>query len=137
MPKLRALFLCAGNAARSQMAEGLAHALRGEKVEAFSAGSEPAGKVSSRAIEVMSEIGIDISSQRSKPVDEFSGQEFDYVITLCEGARESCPYFPAQIQNLHFGLPDPAAATGEREETLELFRQVRDRLREIILELFP
>lgn len=137
MKKKTILFLCAGNAARSQMAEGLANALCGDKLEAFSAGSEPAGRVSSRAIAVMREIGIDISGQRSKPVDEFSGREFDYVITLCEGAREACPYFPARTQNLHFGLPDPAAATGEREETLRLFRSVRDRLREIILELFP
>jgi len=137
MPKQRVLFLCTGNAARSQMAEGLANALLGDKVEAFSAGIEPAGKVSSRAIEVMKEIGIDISGQRSKPVAEFQDREFDYVITLCENARAACPSFPAKIRNLHFGLPDPGAATGERNQTLEFFRQVRDRLREIILELFP
>jgi len=135
--KTKILFLCVGNAARSQMAEGLANALRGDKVQAFSAGSEPAGVVSSRAIAVLKEIGIDISGQRSKHVDEFQGREFDYVITLCEDARQACPFFPARTQNLHFGFPDPAAAAGDREQVLIVFRQVRDQIRKMILELFP
>lgn len=136
MSKTSVLFLCTGNAARSQMAEGLANALRGDRVEAFSAGNRPAGRVSSRAIAVMRELGIDISGQRSKHVDEFAGREFDYVITLCESAAEACPYFPARRKNLHFGLPDPDAGGMSPEDSLALFRQVRDRLRGIILELF-
>jgi arsenate reductase len=137
MAKTTILFICVGNAARSQMAEGLANALLGDKVHAFSAGSRPAGKVSSRAIEAMKEIGIDISGQRSKHLEEFEGREFDYVITLCEDARQACPFFPARIKNLHFGFPDPAAAAGDREQVLIVFRQVRDQIRKMILELFP
>jgi len=136
MSKTTILFLCRGNAARSQMAEGLANALLGDKVQAFSAGSEPAGKVSSRAIEAMKELGIDISGQRSKHLDEFEGREFDYVVTLCETDGEACPYFPARLKNLHLPFPDPAAMVGSREETLAGFRQVRDQIRQSLLELF-
>ena len=136
MAKTKILFLCVGNAARSQMAEGLANALLGEKVQAFSAGSRPAGRVSSRAIKVMKEIGIDISGQRSKHLDEFQGQEFDYVITLCETDGDACPYFPARLKNLHLPFPDPAAMVGSREETLAGFRQVRDQIRQSLFELF-
>ena len=136
MQKLTVLFLCVGNAARSQMAEGLANALFGDKVEAFSAGNRPAGQVSVRAIEVMKEIGIDLSGHRSKHLDEFTGREFDYVLTLCEEDDDACPYFPARLKNLHLPFPDPAAAVGSREETLAVFRQVRDQIRQSLLELF-
>jgi arsenate reductase len=136
MAKITVLFLCVGNAARSQMAEGLANALLGDKVQAFSAGNAPAGRVSARAVEVMKEIGIDISGQRSKHLNEFQGREFDYVITLCETDGESCPYFPARLKNLHLPLPDPGAASGSREETLVIFRRVRDQIRQSLLELF-
>jgi arsenate reductase (thioredoxin) len=123
------LFLCTENACRSQMAEGLVnHDLAG-KVRAFSAGVRPS-RVNPRAIQVMAELGIDISRHRSKSVDDLSGEQFDLVITVCDNAAKQCPMFPGQAKVLHVGFPDPATATGTEEEILAVFRAVRDDLRE-------
>src|SRR5271165_2074962 len=109
MTKKRVLVLCTGNSARSQMGEGLFRAEGGEGFEAFSAGTKP-GFVRQEAIAVMKEIGIDISNHRSKPVDEFSGQAFDYVVTVCDDARDNCPVFPGGSERIHWSVGDPAAA---------------------------
>jgi len=135
MSKKRILFLCTGNSARSQMAEGLVNHFSGERWEAFSAGTEPSGYVHPLAIRAMAELGIDIAAQRSKSADEFRGAEFDQVITVCDSAAANCPVWlgspVGQIANLPF--LDPAAATGSEVERLEVFRQVRDSLRQGIL----
>jgi arsenate reductase len=124
----KVLFLCTENACRSQMAEGLVnHDLAG-KVIAFSAGVRPS-QVNPRAIQVMSELGIDISQQRSKSVDNLKGEQFDLVITVCDRAAGECPLFPGNTEIMHVGFPDPAQATGTEEEILTVFRQVRDDLR--------
>jgi arsenate reductase len=128
MEKKRVLILCTGNSARSQMAEGLLRHDAGERFDVVSAGTKP-GTVRPEAIAVMSEIGIDISGHRSKHVDEFAGQRFDYVITVCDHARESCPVFFGTAQQLHRSFDDPAAGTGNEEKRLALFRRVRDELR--------
>jgi arsenate reductase len=126
---LKVLFLCTENACRSQMAEGLAnHDLSGQ-VQAFSAGIRPS-RVNPRAIQVMAELGIDISQHRSKSVDELAGEHFDLVITVCDQAAEQCPLFPGETEVMHVGFPDPAKATGTEAEILTVFRWVRDGLRE-------
>ena len=125
----RVLILCTGNSARSQMAEGLLRQEGGALFEAVSAGVEPSF-VRPQAIEVMREIGIDISQQRSKSVDEFAGQEFDYVITVCDNANDRCPSFPGKTQRLHWPFEDPAAVTGNEEAKLAVFRRVRDEIRD-------
>ena len=130
--KKKILFLCTGNSARSQMAEGLMRHLRNKEYEVFSAGSEPKG-VNSLAVEVMKEIGIDISRQRSKHLDEYGEEEFDYIVTLCDDAAKTCPLFPGEGRRMHKGFPDPAAAEGSREERLAAFRKVRDELKNYIL----
>ena len=131
---LKVLFLCTENACRSQMAEGLVnHYLAGE-AKAFSAGVAP-GKVNPNAIRVMAELGIDISQHRSKPVSEFEGQEFDLVITVCDRAREQCPFFPGTGRKIHVSFPDPGQATGSEKEILAVFRRVRDGMKEKILPL--
>ena len=124
--RTRVLFLCVHNSARSQMAEGLLRAWAGDRFEAFSAGSEIA-EVRPLAIEAMNETGIDISGQRSKTTEAFQGHEFDYVITVCDDAKEACPYFPGGRQ-LHWSFDDPSAATGPRDVQLEVFRRVRDEI---------
>ena len=126
--KQRVLSLCTGNSARSQMAEGLLRHDAGERFEVASAGTRPSS-VRPEAIAVMRELGIDISGQRSKHVDVFEGQGFDYVITVCDNARESCPVFFGAAKRLHHDFEDPAAFTGCEEERLALFRRVRDELR--------
>jgi len=126
--KKRVLILCTGNSARSQMAEGLFRET-GESCEVFSAGTKPSA-VRPEAIAVMSEIGIDISRHRSKSVDEFIGQEFDYIITVCDHAKELCPVFPGGTKHLHWSLGDPAAAQGSEEERRAAFRGIRDELHE-------
>lgn len=126
--KKRVLILCTGNSARSQMAEGLLRHDGGEAFEAFSAGTKPS-HVRPEAITTMLELGIDISSHRSKSVDEMLGQEFDYVITVCDNARESCPVFPAQTKRLHWSFDDPAGVEGDEAERLTVFRRVRDEIR--------
>jgi arsenate reductase len=123
------LILCTGNSARSQMAEGLLRQQGGDQFEVFSAGMEP-GRVNPLAIEAMREIGIDISDHRSKSVDEFIGQEFDYVITVCDKAKESCPIFPGKAQRIHWSIDDPAAAEGDKAIRLAIFRRLRDEIRE-------
>jgi arsenate reductase len=129
------LFVCTHNASRSQMAEGFLRRLGGSAYEAASAGTEP-GELHPLAVAVMAEEGIDISGQRAKSVDDFVQQQFDYVITLCDDANESCPIFPNARHRLHWSFPDPSAASGTREERLAVFRTVRDgikaRLKEIV-----
>ncbi len=133
MNKKRVLFLCTSNSARSQMAEGLVNHFLGDRWEAFSAGIEPARHVHPLAVQAMAELGIDISAQRPKSVDEFRGAEFDLVITVCYHAAESCPLWLGPGQVKHMGFPDPAAASGSEAERLEVFRQVRDSLRQEVL----
>jgi arsenate reductase len=124
----RILFICTGNTARSQMAEGLARSLAAPGVEVASAGTKPNPKgVHRLAIEMLREKGIDASAQRSKHVDELQG-EFDYVITLCDSAAQECPTFPARRARLHWGLTDPAAAGSDPERQRALFREIRDEI---------
>ena len=125
--KQRVLVLCTGNSARSQMAEGLLRAFAGDRYEVRSAGTHP-GAVRKEAVAVMAELGIDISAHRSKSVREFEGESFDYVITVCDAARDSCPVFPGPAKRLHWSFPDPAAVTGDEAERLTAFRKVRDGL---------
>jgi len=127
--KQRVLILCTGNSARSQLAEGLLRHLAGDEFEAFSAGVAPT-TVRPEAIEVLAEIGVDISKHRSKSVEEFLGQEFDYVITVCDNANEHCPVFPGQTKRIHWSFTDPAAVQGDRELRLATFRTVRDQIAE-------
>lgn len=126
--KKRVLILCTGNSARSHMAEGLLRHDAGERFEVESAGTK-ASFVRPEAIAVMRELQIDISVHRSKNVNEFDGQRFDYVITVCDNARESCPVFFGNAQKLHHDFEDPAAVTGSEEQRLTVFRRVRDELR--------
>jgi len=129
----RVLFICTKNSSRSQMAEALInHDLAG-KFEAFSAGMDPSS-VHPLAIDVMKELGIDISSQRSKGLDEFAGQKFDYVITLCSQADEACPVFLGGTKKIHMGFPNPTIKTETGEEGIELFRKVRDQMRARLVE---
>jgi arsenate reductase len=123
----RVLFLCTQNSARSQMAEGLLRARGGSRYEAFSAGTE-ATAVRPEALQVMAELGIDISGQRSKRLDRYLGDAFDWVITVCDRARESCPVFPGATQSLHWDFDDPAAVDGADEVRLAAFRRIRDEI---------
>lgn len=123
--KERILILCTGNSARSQMAEGLLRAMAGERFEVMSAGTKPS-QVNPLAIQVMQERGIDIRQQRSKHLNEFLQQPFDYVITVCDAAAEVCPVFPGRAKRIHWSFPDPAAAQGTEQDRLHVFRQVRD-----------
>jgi arsenate reductase len=111
------------------MAEGLLRQLAGDRFEVFSAGTE-VSSVRPEAVDVMGELGIDISAQRSKSVDEFAGQQFAWVITVCDRARESCPYFPGAEQTAHWGFDDPAGAEGTDQERTQVFRRVRDEIRD-------
>ncbi|HZN01282.1 MAG TPA: arsenate reductase ArsC [Pyrinomonadaceae bacterium] len=126
--KQRVLILCTGNSARSQMAEGLLREMSGDRYDVASAGVAPS-HVRPEAIAAMKEIGIDISSHRSKSVAEFVDQEFDFVITVCDNANEQCPVFPGRTQRIHWSFEDPAAAEGDVEERLRVFRRVRDEIR--------
>jgi len=125
---VKVLILCTGNSARSQMAEGLLRHGAGNVCEVFSAGTKPS-QVRPEAIAVMREVGIDISGHRSKSVEEFAGQDFDYVITVCDNAKQGCPVFPAKTKRIHWSVEDPAAAQGSEQERLTAFRRVRDELR--------
>ena len=127
----RVLFLCTGNSCRSQMAEGWLRHLAGDRFNVASAGTRPAG-LHPDALRVMHEAGVDIADHRSKNVSEFLQQPFDFVITVCDSAKEACPYFPGEVQRLHWSFPDPAAATGTQEERLAVFRQVREQIGERI-----
>ena len=131
----RVLILCTGNSARSQMAEGLLRHDSGERFTVESAGTKPS-TVRPEAIAVMKEVGIDTSSHRSKHVDEFADQNFDYVLTVCDNAKESCPVFLGKATRLHHSFNDPAAVEGAEEKRLGAFRKVRDELR-AYLKRFP
>jgi arsenate reductase (thioredoxin) len=122
------LILCTGNSARSQMAEGLMRRAVGDRFEVASAGTKPS-TVRPEAIAVMGEIGIDISSHRSKSVDEFAGHEFAYVITVCDNANTACPIFPGATKRLHWPFEDPAAVQGSEEERKAAFRSARDQIK--------
>ncbi|MDP2674337.1 MAG: arsenate reductase ArsC [Dehalococcoidia bacterium] len=124
----RVLFVCTGNRARSQMAEGLLRHLAGDRFEVHSAGTQPKG-LAERTVEVMREIGIDVSGQRSKHVDVYAGQRFDYVITVCDSARQSCPVFPGGGERIHWDVEDPLHAEMRGASTLQAFREARDELR--------
>ena len=125
--KPKVLFLCTGNSARSQMAEGYLRHVAGDQFEPLSAGIEPKG-LNPLAVEAMNEIGIDISHQNSKDVVSFLGQYIPYIVTVCDNARERCPIFPRSFKFLHWSFDDPAAAQGSREEKLAVFRRVRDEI---------
>jgi arsenate reductase len=127
MTKKMLLVLCTGNSARSQMAEGLLRHEGGDRFDVISAGTKPT-RVRSEAIAVMGEIGIDISAHRSKSVDEFVGQDLEYVITVCDNAKETCPVFPGTVKRLHWAFEDPAAVDGPEHVRLAAFRKVRDQI---------
>ena len=128
---MKVLFICTGNSCRSQMAEGWARHLKGDVIDAYSAGIQPAG-LSSRAVKAMAEVGIDISCQTSKHVDELAGIDFDYVVTLCDYAKEHCPVFPGKTKHIHRAFEDPAAAWGSEEKILAAFCRTRDDIRNFI-----
>ncbi len=133
----RVLFLCTGNSCRSQMAEGWARALHGDRLEAHSAGTAPHG-LDPRAVRVMAEAGIDIAGARAKPVDELLHLAFDLVVTVCDDARESCPVFPGRARVVHRGFDDPPALAREaatQEEALAPYRRVRDEIRRLVEDL--
>ena len=125
----KVLVLCTGNSCRSQIAEGYLRHFAGNKAEVFSAGVETHG-VNPRAIQVMKEDGIDISHHTSNNVREYMNIDFDYVITVCDNAKERCPYFPSKAKQLHYNFPDPAKATGTEEQIMNEFRSVRDQIKE-------
>ena len=131
MEKRRVLILCTGNSARSQMAEGLFRHAGGDRYEVFSAGTHPS-TVRLEAIAVLAEIGIDISGQRSKSVDEFVTQPLNLVITVCDNAKESCPVFPGRTERLHWPFDDPANLEGTEEQRKAAFRKVRDQIKQRI-----
>ena len=132
--KLKVLFLCTGNSCRSQMAEGWVNHLLSDRVEAYSAGTRPSA-VNSKAVQVMREAGVDISRQTSKSVDEFLEKPVDLLITLCDHAKETCPFFPGAKRKVHKGFEDPAEAKGTEREILDVFRKVRDRIKDEIIAL--
>ena len=123
------LVLCTGNSCRSQIAEGFLRKYAGEKAAVYSAGVETHG-VNPRAISIMNEVGIDISNHTSNNVNEYTNINFDFVITVCDNAKERCPYFPTNAEKFHYNFPDPAKATGTDEEIREQFRIVRNEIRE-------
>ena len=126
--KKKVLFLCTHNSCRSQMAEGIVNHDLGDSFEAYSAGTE-ATRVNPLAVRVLAELGIDISGHCSKTLDEFAGERFDYVITLCGSANEQCPLFFGGVKRIHIGFDDPSQVTGTAEEIMTEFRRVRDEIR--------
>jgi len=134
---VKILFLCTGNSCRSQMAEGWARHLRADSIEAYSAGVETHG-LNPFAVKVMAEAGVDISAQRSKHVEELQGVAFDYVVTVCGLAHEHCPVFPGTIKVMHVGFDDPPAlamAAANEDEAMEIYRRVRDEIRDFVMTL--
>ena len=125
--KPKVLFLCTGNSARSQMAEGYLRHIAGDRFDVVSAGTEPKG-LNPLAIRAMCEIGIDISHQHSKDVRDFAASSIQFVVTVCANAQQRCPIFPSTIKNLHWDLDDPAAAQGDEDARLQVFRRVRDEI---------
>ena len=137
MQMLKILFLCTGNSCRSQMAEGWARHLKADKIEAYSAGIETHG-LNPNAVQVMAEAGVDMTSQKSQHVDEFKHVEFDYVVTVCDNAAESCPAFSRSAQVIHHAFDDPprlASAAASEEEGLAAYRRVRDEIRDYVASL--
>jgi arsenate reductase (thioredoxin) len=133
--KKKVLFLCTHNSCRSQMVEGLINHYLGDRFEAFSAGTE-ATRVNPLAIQVLAELGIDISGHRSKTLGEFAGEKFDYVITLCGDANEKCPLFFGGVERIHLGFSDPSRTLGSEEEIMADFRRVRDEIKTTLLKFF-
>jgi len=131
MARKRVLFLCTGNSCRSQMAEGFLRHLAGDKFEVFSAGVKPT-QVNPLAVKVMAEVGIDISKHKSKSAMEFIGQQFDYVVTVCDNAKQICPVFPGKYEKIHWDLEDPAEVRGGEEERMVVFREIRDKIKQKI-----
>ena len=129
--KIKVLFLCTGNSCRSQIAEGWARHLKGDVIDAYSAGVLPVG-LSKRAIEVMAEAGVDISSQWSKHVDDLKDIDFDYVVTVCDNARESCPVFPRKTKCIHKAFEDPTFMNGTERQIKEAFVKLREQMKEFI-----
>jgi arsenate reductase len=129
MDKIKILVLCTGNSCRSQIADGYLKYFSGEKADVYSAGVETHG-VNPRAIATMKEDGIDISNHTSNHIDEYRNIDFDFVITVCDNAKERCPYFPTKAKKFHYNFPDPAKATGTEEEINQQFRQVRQQIKE-------
>ena len=134
MAKLKVLFLCTGNSCRSQMAEGFARALKGDVIDAYSAGVEPHG-MNPLAVKAMAEAGVDLSAQRSKHVDELKDVAFDYVVTVCDHANETCPTFPGKVKRIHVGFDDPprlAKSAKTEDEAMTHYRRVRDEIEQFI-----
>lgn len=129
--KVKVLFVCTGNACRSQIAEGWASHLKSDSIDAYSAGIRPIG-VSTRAAKVMAEVGVDISKQASKHIDDLCGIDFDYVVTLCDNASEQCPVFGGGARLIHRAFEDPYFATGSDEEVMAAFRKARDDIRAFV-----
>ena len=127
--KIRMLFICTGNSARSQMAEGLARTMGNGRVESYSAGTEPK-PINPLAIKAMAEVGIDISKQTSKGITQFLDEEFDYVISVCARAAETCPVWPKSREQIRWHFDDPAEATGTEEQRLRVFRRVRNEIQQ-------
>ncbi len=133
--KKKILFVCTHNSARSQLAEGLVNSICSNKYQAFSAGSTPT-EVNPLAIETLKEIGIDITGHYSKNIIKFEDQYFDYVITVCNNAKDTCPFFPGAKEYIHKSFEDPSSVEGNSEEKLNAFRETRDEIKEWILEFF-
>jgi arsenate reductase len=131
--KIKMLFICTGNSCRSQMAEGWTRHLKGDTIDAYSAGLLP-GSVSPRAIKVMKEAGVDISKQTSKHIEELAGINFDYVVTVCDYAKQQCPTFGDKVRTIHKSIEDPSFLEGNEEEIMAAFRKTRDEVKEFIID---
>ncbi len=129
--RINVLFLCTGNSCRSQIAEGWANHLKHDIIEAYSAGIRPIG-VNPKTIEVMAEAGVDISGHTSRGIDDLSGINFDYVVTVCDNAKEQCPIFPGRAKLIHRAFDDPYFAVGSEEDILAVFRKVRDQIKAFV-----
>ncbi|MCK4753131.1 MAG: arsenate reductase ArsC [Planctomycetes bacterium] len=129
--KIKVLFLCTGNSCRSQIAEGWARHLKSDVIEAYSAGVEP-GQLNTRAVKIMAEVGIDISGHRSKHVDELIGIDFDYVVTVCDHARDTCPVFEGQAKRIHKLFTDPSFMDASEEEIMAAFRKLREDMKAFV-----
>lgn len=130
--KIKVLFLCTGNACRSQIAEGWARHLKSNVMQAYSAGVSPAEQVNSRAVSVMAEVGVDISKQKSKHVDTLLGIDFDYIVTVCDYAREQCPVFPGNVKHFHKLYSDPSFMDASEEDIMAAFRKLRDDIKAFV-----
>lgn len=134
--KKRILILCTGNSCRSQMAEGFLKSFN-EELEVYSAGTKPADRINPKAVQVMNEVGIDISNGKPEDVEKYINDSFDYVITVCDNAKETCPVFIGKVgKQLHIGFEDPADATGTEEEIISVFRKVRDEIKRDFYEFY-